>query len=158
MSIWCKKTGLGAWCGAQTLPSLGRTSVAGIAYLLMGYHTRRGDPDSISSPPLLLIPLWFFLYIFCCGTAKHRIFTAECGIFICGMQTLSCGMWDLVPWPGIGPSPPALGVWSFSHWTTREVPIVIQNTTASGDCYQSKGPGSSTDAKGLDSFCYLSKW
>ena len=23
----------------------------------------------------------------------------------------SCGMWDLVPWPGIEPRPPALGVW-----------------------------------------------
>ena len=39
-----------------------------------------------------------------------------------GMQTLSGGMWDLVPWPGIEPEPPALGAWSLSHWTTREVP------------------------------------
>ena len=28
----------------------------------------------------------------------------------------------LVPWPVIKPSPPALGVQSLSHWTTREVP------------------------------------
>ena len=35
---------------------------------------------------------------------------------------LSCGMWALVPWPGIEPGPPALGVWDLSHWTTREVP------------------------------------
>ena len=35
---------------------------------------------------------------------------------------LSCGMWDLIPQPGIKPGPPALGVWSLSHWTTREVP------------------------------------
>ena len=28
-----------------------------------------------------------------------------------------CNMWDLIPWPGIKPGPPALGV----HWTTREV-------------------------------------
>ena len=34
---------------------------------------------------------------------------------------LSCGMWDLVPWPGIKPEPPALGVWSLSHRTIREV-------------------------------------
>ena len=34
---------------------------------------------------------------------------------------LSCSMWDLVPWPGTEPGPPALGVWSLSHWTTREV-------------------------------------
>ena len=34
---------------------------------------------------------------------------------------LSCGMWDLVPWLGIEPGPPALGAQSPSHWTTREV-------------------------------------
>ena len=36
---------------------------------------------------------------------------------------LSCSMWDLAPWPGIEPGPPALGAQSLSHWTTREVPI-----------------------------------
>ena len=35
---------------------------------------------------------------------------------------LSCGMRDLVPWPGIKPGPPALGAQSLSHWATREVP------------------------------------
>ena len=40
----------------------------------------------------------------------------------CGMQTLSCGLWDLVLWPGIEPRNPALGAWSLSHRTTREVP------------------------------------
>ena len=34
---------------------------------------------------------------------------------------LSCGMWELAPWPGIKPEPPALKVWRLSHWTTREV-------------------------------------
>ena len=28
----------------------------------------------------------------------------------------------LVPRPGTEPMPPALGVWSLNHWTTREVP------------------------------------
>ena len=37
------------------------------------------------------------------------------------MRTLSCSKWDLVPWPGIEPGPPALGVQHLSHWTTREV-------------------------------------
>ena len=41
------------------------------------------------------------------------------GIFSGGMQTLSCSMWDLVPWPGIKPGPPALGAQSLSHWTTK---------------------------------------
>ena len=33
-------------------------------------------------------------------------------------------MWDLVPWPGIEPRPPASGAQSISHWTTREVPFI----------------------------------
>ena len=37
---------------------------------------------------------------------------------------LSCGMWDLVPWPGIEPGLPALGARSLSHWTAREVPDI----------------------------------
>ena len=39
----------------------------------------------------------------------------------CGTWTLNHNMWDLVPWPGIEPGPPALGAWNLSHWTTREV-------------------------------------
>ena len=42
------------------------------------------------------------------------------------MGSLNCGMWDLVPWPGIKPGPPALGSQSLSHWTTREVQIFFQ--------------------------------
>ena len=30
-------------------------------------------------------------------------------------------MWDLVPGAGIKPGPYALGVWSLSHWTIKEV-------------------------------------
>ena len=37
----------------------------------------------------------------------------------------SCHMWDLIPWPGIKPRPPALGAWSLSHWTTTEVSWVF---------------------------------
>ena len=43
-------------------------------------------------------------------------------MFSGGMWTLSCGTWYLVPQPGMEPRPPALGVGSLSHWTTREVP------------------------------------
>ena len=38
------------------------------------------------------------------------------------MQTLTCGTWDLVPWPGIDPGAPALGAQSLSHQTTKEAP------------------------------------
>ena len=46
---------------------------------------------------------------------------AACRIFSCGIWTLSCPMWGLVPWLGIEPGPVALAIWSLSHWTTREV-------------------------------------
>ena len=42
-------------------------------------------------------------------------------VIFLAMLGLNCGMWDLVPQPGIKPRPPALGAWSLSHWTTREV-------------------------------------
>lgn len=34
-----------------------------------------------------------------------------------------CSMWDLVPWWGIEPRPPALEAQRLSYWTTREVPV-----------------------------------
>ena len=35
--------------------------------------------------------------------------------FSSSMQTLSCVVWDLVPWPGIEPRPPTLGEQSINH-------------------------------------------
>ena len=52
----------------------------------------------------------------------HLVLVAACGIFSCGSQTLSCGMWDLVPWLGTEHRSPALRAWSFNHWTTRKDP------------------------------------
>ena len=47
----------------------------------------------------------------------------QCFNIYLAMSGLSCGMWDLVPWPGIKPiKNPALRAWSLCHWTTREVP------------------------------------
>ena len=61
-------------------------------------------------------------------TCLHRVLVAACGSFLvaacrilsCSMQSHSFGLWDLVPWPGIKPGPPALGAWCLSHWTTRK--------------------------------------
>ena len=38
---------------------------------------------------------------------------------------LSCNTWDLAAWWGIEARTPALGAWSFSHWTTRQVPALV---------------------------------
>ena len=40
----------------------------------------------------------------------------------CEMRTLSCGIGDIVPWPGIEPRSSALGAQKLSLWSTREVP------------------------------------
>ena len=37
------------------------------------------------------------------------------------MSCLTCGMWDLIPRSGVEPWFPALGTWSVSPWTTREI-------------------------------------
>ena len=73
---------------------------------------------------LCLWPLPFFqflnlyIYIF---IWLHWVLASANGIFK-SMRTLCWGMWDLVPWSGIEPGPPALGAWSLRHRTTREVP------------------------------------
>ena len=51
------------------------------------------------------------------------IFLSKKFLFIyLAVPGLTWGMWDLVPWPGIKPGPPALGAQGLKHWTTREVP------------------------------------
>ena len=45
-----------------------------------------------------------------------------CPILVVAHGIFSCGMWDLVPPPGIEPRLPALGMQSRSHWTSSEVP------------------------------------
>ena len=43
---------------------------------------------------------------------------AGSSIFVTSFEIFGYSMW---PWPGIKPRPPVLGVWSLSHWTTRDV-------------------------------------
>ena len=50
---------------------------------------------------------WFiFIYLFgCAGSLLRHVESSS--------------------WPGIKPGPLALGAWSLSHWTTREVPVLF---------------------------------
>ena len=48
--------------------------------------------------------------------------SSDCFYFFIILATL----WDL-PEPGMEPKPVAVGTWSLNHWTTREVPIVLQS-------------------------------
>ena len=70
--------------------------------------------EALAPLPLFFIVLFIWL---------HQALIVTCGIFSCSMRTLSCGLWDLIPWPGIQPRFPALGTQSLSHWTTKEVPF-----------------------------------
>ena len=48
-------------------------------------------------------------------------------LFVCFLSApgLSLGLWDLVPWPGIEPRPPAMWVQSPTHWTNPPPKIRI---------------------------------
>ena len=46
-----------------------------------------------------------------------------------------CGMWEIVPQPGIKSrtKPPALGLWSLCHWTTSQCSEICILTNLVGD-------------------------
>ena len=46
------------------------------------------------------------------------------------MMGLSCGMWNLVPWPKIEPGTPALEGWSLSHRTAREIAMTCLDSNS----------------------------
>ena len=93
-----------SWRHSKTKASLGPQ----ISLLILAW----GFPSSFF---FFLIFIHLFIWL-------HRVFVAACGIFVVACRIFSCGMWDLVPWPGIKPGPPALGGRSLNCWTTREVP------------------------------------
>ena len=65
--------------------------------------------------------LHYLLYLSHFHMCVHIIYCQVMTFIYLAVLSLSCSMWDLVPWPGIEPGAPALRVWSLSHWTTREV-------------------------------------
>ena len=99
----------------------------------MSQQTASDKPMSLVTLSIVGFCLGFliFIYLFILHIRLCQVLAAACGIFhLCcdvrifsySMRTLSSGMWDLVPQPGIQPGPVALGAQSFSHWTTKEVP------------------------------------
>ena len=68
---------------------------------------------------LLVLPAWWVWSALLLWAFLKKFYLAALGL-TCSMWTLSWGMWDLVPWPGIKPGPPALGAPSLSHGTTSE--------------------------------------
>ena len=80
--------------------------------------------------------------------AACKLWVVACRIFSRFMQTLSCGMWDLVPWPGTKPGSPALGAQSLSLWTGRQVPARSWHRLAS--FFELYG-----DSKNIDNGCLI---
>ena len=73
--------------------------------------------------------IFFYLFIwlhwiFSCSMQDLQSSLWHAGSLVEACKLLVAAMWDLVPWLGIEPGPPTLGVQSLSHWTTREVPTV----------------------------------
>ena len=94
-----------------------------LAILMLSVSThlwrRESQPFVLFSLPVLFFNIYHFNFF----TWLHQVLVVAYRIFSCDMQTLRCGMWDLVPWPGIEPGTPALGARNLKHWTTREVPL-----------------------------------
>ena len=86
-------------------------------------HNIERSSDSITWMSFFFFFKYLFIWLCWVLVETCGIFVVACGILSWGMWALSCGVWDIVPWPGIKPGPPALGAWSLSHWTTREVPV-----------------------------------
>ena len=76
------------------------------------FSTRKVPPSYKISKnfhfPFSWLLVLIFKYLFIC---LHWVLVAACGIFSYGMQTIDCGLWVLVPWPGTKPQP--------LHWEHR---------------------------------------
>ena len=65
----------------------------------------------------------FNIYSFIYLAAPHLCCNTHDLSLVVALWIFSWGMWDLVPWSGTKPGPPAMGTLSFSHWPSWEVPI-----------------------------------
>ena len=124
-------------CGDWLYVSVGRCFQMGLAFKWVNFeesrlpslkwagHTqsvevlgRTRRPDSLSwreCPP----GGFRNIHIYLCSSSRSQL--GHAGSFSCGMWPLRCSMWDLVPWPGMEPGPPALRALSLCLWTTGEV-------------------------------------
>ena len=86
-----------------------------------GIHMPCGCPSFQWTPSPQLM-LWAFTIIIPCLSLIFFFSLWLRWVFIVSQglsSPVACGI--LVPWPGIKPRPPALGIQSLSHWTTRKV-------------------------------------
>ena len=65
--------------------------------------------------------LWEALYLL--PHVGSFFFSLNINLYNLAISSLNCGMWNLVPWLGIEPGLPVLGVWRLSHW----IPVKSQS-------------------------------
>ena len=70
-------------------------------WVILYYWDRQNYSNGISKPCFFLIFIFIYLFIW-----LSQVLVTACEVF-----HLHCSLWDLVPWPGIEPGPPALGAW-----------------------------------------------
>ena len=114
------------YCHCQTVKSVQLNHTVGRPDSLRFYR-RTHDETHEAHVHFEVSGIWFKQFPIFSGKLTEIIYFIQLKIFkytcIClATLGLSCGIWDLVPWAGIKPGSPALGVQSLSHWTTREVP------------------------------------
>ena len=73
------------------------------------------DSEAFFQYPVMGLGWVFFFF-----SNIHLFWQLQVLIVAHGVIVAGCRI--LVPWPEIKPGLPALGAWSLSHWTTREVP------------------------------------
>ena len=82
----------------------------------------RAEPYSDLKNCIYLLFVWLhWVFVVALGVFDLHCYMRVLSFFSYGMLTLSCGMWDLVPWPGIECRPLALGAQSLCHGTTRDI-------------------------------------
>ena len=69
--------------------------------------------------------IYLFIYFEKLFVWLSWVLVVGAGSLVVEWEFFKCGMWDPFPRPGVELRPPALGAWRLSHWTTREVPIML---------------------------------
>ena len=73
------------------------------------YMCLQGTPHAVGAATRAVKPFVSNMYLFGCASVSYGTW-----------DLFSCGMWDLLLWPGMEPGPSALEARSLSHRTTKE--------------------------------------
>ena len=90
-------------------------------------HWKNWKPPKINcQAPMKQWDLWsvvLFIWLGRVLVAGRRIISLPIRSLVVAWELSFASRGILVPWPGMEPRSPALGVWSLSHWTTGDMPV-----------------------------------